>query len=1121
MIIHKHRTQLFILFFILSCTITTAYTHTSPPNEGEVDKLIYDWDRLPFKHQMANASWAQYVNSHLNPYHNGLWDWGWDVEGAEELSVKCLSYAASTTADWIKLSTGMILPTFSNFVNNRMENGTNPRELEAIYHNKPNYPYPHGKYSYTPLDLYKDGVTGESVPYNIEGFSEILTNPPSNWIEQADPEISSFKHNVTLNEYLGGYNYQPIIPFSFNLKNAINRYGIIYAHLHNNILPNIPLPIHAVTLIGHDTDVLITDFWVHDSYDGADGSEYSRYASLMSSDVLNAFVFYDTQWPTFHHDLRRTGFTLLRGDMESLGDVDKISWTMMTNVTSDHFSRPSIANLDDNDMPEIIVTTSKVASGAGSVYAVEYGGSSFVEKWNRDIGNPVQGTPAARNLDSDSQLEISFGLKNGTLFILDGLDGSTEWTYESTEREDPETSTDWSGELRYVDMADIDFDGNMDVIFAEQAPSINFDQWPAKLYVFDKNGNQEYDYTIANAGANGALSIVNLDNDNYPEIIVPTFYGIRVIHYDPGEAALEEIWSNSDGMIEGSAVVYDVDKDNEYELIYTTSNPGFCDAAKTCQNKLYIRDALTGDNEANSPISLNVVSRVTPAIADLDGDGTNEIVIGSRLSTSTNLSNILAYNPTTGNVVWVFNDSNTLVMKYISPDIADIDNDGDFNVIVADYITNVFFLEDDGTNLFNYSLGGSIGSAPAIGDLDNDGVAELAVKHAGSPINIISMLGGTNIKPVLANISNITVSEGDLVNINGSGEITATDANNDTLIFYYGYPLNDSGLWKTNCSSGRNYSALVMVSDGNLSDWQYVNIEVKDTCNDGPPLIIESLSVLSSSETMKIFEFVILNNWNQTLNEIAWQFDTGETTITADQNITLTANTITSVIIEHNYSSPGSYVANATAYTSNLTAHADISVPISSSGLAISDLTELAYSGSDRTFTFTISNNGTSNISNVNWSLTTGESTIYTKQLISIEAQTNQTVIARHHYSTTGDFKITANASSPTSSASDTITTSVKPIQINQLSMLHNTGTQSTFEFIISNDMNITLNNINWTLDTGESLITAEQFTLLQPQEQTSVFIRHNYTSPGIYSVNATAINASLQDSQNITITIS
>ncbi|NQV09366.1 S8 family serine peptidase [Candidatus Woesearchaeota archaeon] len=86
--------------------------------------------------------------------------------------------------------------------------------------------------------------------------------------------------------------------------------------------------------------------------------------------LLNALGVLD--WPTFHHDNRRTGFTLLKGDIADESDVDKTNLVLQGDVTQDHFARVSVADLDNNGNMEIVVSTSKVgAGGDGYVFATE------------------------------------------------------------------------------------------------------------------------------------------------------------------------------------------------------------------------------------------------------------------------------------------------------------------------------------------------------------------------------------------------------------------------------------------------------------------------------------------------------------------------------------------------------------------------------------------------------------------------------------------------------------------------------------------------------------------------------------------------------------------------------
>jgi len=93
-----------------------------------------------------------------------------------------------------------------------------------------------------------------------------------------------------------------------------------------------------------------------------------------------------------------------------------------------------------------------------------------------------------------------------------------------------------------------------------------------------------------------------------------------------------------------------------------------------------------------------------------------------------------------------------------------------------------------------------------------------------------------NDAPVLEPIGNITVYEGQLIQINPK----ASDADNDTLIFSFTPPLNSSGAWKTSIGDNGNYSVNVSVSDGNLTDSQIVWIFV---LVDAIPGSIQNLTV--------------------------------------------------------------------------------------------------------------------------------------------------------------------------------------------------------------------------------------------------------------------------------------
>lgn len=612
----------------------------------------------------------------------------------------------------------------------------------------------------------------------------------------------------------------PFVPGSFLYNLTICNSGTSYATPH----------VSASVALLREYDPALKPFDIEQMlredgdriYDSVTNTDLTKINLLKALHILD--------WPTFHHDNRRTGFTLLKGDMSKESQVEKINLILHADVTSDSVARPSIADIDGNGNMETVVATAR-NQNEGYIYAIETKKTMLTPitkklktelRWSKNIGKNILVTPTLSNIDSDSQKEVVFGLDNGTLYAIDvsssGDSASVKWTYTVSEK------GGYIGELGNTAVADIDNDGINEIIVMDGMPGLP--SWAGELYVLRDNGNSatlEDKYNISNGGGWGAVSLANVDSDDYEEIIVPSYYGVYVFDYNG--FALTEKCSTTDGKLFNSVVVYDTDKDNKYELIYTTTTNG-CSAPKTCYNKLYVLDAETCNDESGWPKTIGYYSRTTPAIANLDSDANLEIVISARDSTEGYDSRILCYDANTGNEDCNYNNGGYLDAYEISPDIFDVDGDGDYNIIIPDKNYELHILDDSGIQLYTVTLDGVIGSAPAVGDLDNDGVAEIAVKRAGSPINVLTTMSNFNDKPELAEISNITIIAGEFRNINETGEIIATDEDNDALTYYFSSPFNESGFWQSTINDTGNYTILVEASDGNLSDTKLANLIV-------------------------------------------------------------------------------------------------------------------------------------------------------------------------------------------------------------------------------------------------------------------------------------------------------
>lgn len=536
-------------------------------------------------------------------------------------------------------------------------------------------------------------------------------------------------------------------------------------------------------------------------------------------------------WPTENHDYRRTGFTLLKGDMTSR-DVARNQLDFFLDAVNDNIEqvvKPSIADIDgDGKMDQVIIVHKPVMQNFSLMY-----GTTVKPTPKRKWTNPVEvrgGTdgaiyfpPTLADIDSDNKKEIITGTRNGTIYAydFDGGQPTIKWRFVTEPRFDGlNNRTKFNGGSA---VADIDLDGDMEVIVADVLDAD--DEWPGKVYVLDGGtGTNQTSYIVGNGGAYASVSVANIDSDDNPEIVVPTQYGIKVLDYNKATNTLTEKCSNTHGLIEGSAVISDVDKDNEYEIVYVTNNH-VCAAGKTCANKLYVVNASSCGNTPELEVTFSDIPRPTVTVANLDSDSQSEIIVSSVTSLDLGLGNITAIDSVSGTRQWSYNNGGSLHPGFVSPNIADIDNDGNYNIILGENDGSmVYVLKHDGAPLFNYSVIGFMDNGIAIADLDNDGMAEIAFKRAASPETVFVSVSNINSPPEITKISNVTAIAGNLINI--SQLISTSDAEGNGINLFYSSPFNSSGQWQTTINDTGNYSILVEASDGNLSTTNFIDVIV-------------------------------------------------------------------------------------------------------------------------------------------------------------------------------------------------------------------------------------------------------------------------------------------------------
>jgi len=257
------------------------------------------------------------------------------------------------------------------------------------------------------------------------------------------------------------------------------------------------------------------------------------------------------------------------------------------------------------------------------------------------IGTFTRSTfPSFGDLDGDGDMDLlvstEYGTSESRVYYLMNNNGTFS---SATLPTGIETALD-----RFVNLADIDSDGDLDTVF-----SIGFN------LLYRINNGTVFSGTYGYAGSYSGLNLiipvaVDIDNDGDADILAGgTLYGTRAIQYiqnttDTYGTSFGEITANPFGLssiatnASFSPALVDIDQDGDLDLFIMTS------PYTASSNILFYEN--TGSPEApafstplTNPFGLDAISyqMAFPAFADIDRDGDADMFIG------TSSGNILYY----------------------------------------------------------------------------------------------------------------------------------------------------------------------------------------------------------------------------------------------------------------------------------------------------------------------------------------------------------------------------------------------------------------------------------------------------------------------------------------------
>ncbi len=358
------------------------------------------------------------------------------------------------------------------------------------------------------------------------------------------------------------------------------------------------------------------------------------------------------------------------------------------------------------------------------------------------------------DIDGDGDMDVVAATGTGGAFVWYDNDGQQGFTAK--------TLLSGLGITFYVVADDVDSDGDMDIVGSD-----------AKLRWFENDGNQSFSvHEIASVSAYPVFTTADLDSDGDLDILAPVTGKIVWFENDGSQGFTERtlVYQN----VVQDVTTSDVDTDGDLDILYAASNADKVAWLENDGSQSFTEHIIT--SALDSPVS------VFPA--DMDRDGDMDILCGASNAHK---------------VVWLENNGSE---SFVSHEVAsgtqdiwrvvaaDMNGDGDLDILSSKIFgTGISLYDNDGSQTFTTSVistDSTNGNSFVVADMDRDG--DIDVVNPGTNNGTIRWYENTKLPTgtltatvsagvlTLADIDGIGVNNDLTISVSGSNLIV-TDAN--------------------------------------------------------------------------------------------------------------------------------------------------------------------------------------------------------------------------------------------------------------------------------------------------------------------------------------------------------